>query len=366
MNPSHKNKMDILCEPDDPYTTTSRCPYLCIEQWDGGDFRTFAQRKGKMSLVPDHLRLHSSALASDGPYLEGLYPSKSKELEPFLQTWLFFGLASEFLGYNKGSQSGSQFQDSAEALVQISKLHALCIAEELHGGSKYLISSPIIDMVREDAARRISLKSAPSMERLQYLGECVKFASFLLNSIQENLGHTTRCAIAGLGEVLTIGLHRVVNLAYPGLMLASTGCTNWYAGYLKPGQEIDSRMLQQGWCPSMIEKIRTQSHGLLTMHYISQLKLYGNKKDHSRCNPTSCQAFQIDFEAYQPSHTNLNCQCGSVYEIDESVLGDILKRTDSFPVLRIQRPAGGTDKNVQLIPETWRPGMPYVALSHVS
>ena len=62
-----------------------------LEDYDGGPFLTYLVRVGKPQAAPSEGYINFSVY-------EYMRPSLLKELEVFLQTWLFFGLLKEILG----------------------------------------------------------------------------------------------------------------------------------------------------------------------------------------------------------------------------------------------------------------------------
>jgi hypothetical protein len=167
---------------------------------------------------------------------------------------------------------------------------------------------------------------------------------------------------AHLGNIST-GLYSVLAQSNPKLDVQYLAFS-WHQGYMKSEGTIDKEMLQRGWCPSETEKIRSQLQGLHTMHYISQLQKTNANQDHSNCTRHLCTAFQMDIETYEPSHLSDDCSCPLI-TIDERATSLILRSTDTYPILRFDQIGDDLD-NFELVVEPYEPGVPYVALSHVS
>ncbi|KND93687.1 hypothetical protein TOPH_01923 [Tolypocladium ophioglossoides CBS 100239] len=362
---SQRDAMDLLCVPDEPSAPTERCPYVCVEAWDGGVYRMYPQRKGRSRLVPTGLRqIPDVPTPADQPFLEELYPTPLEELQPFLQTWLFFGLVAEFLGLNEVAP-GVRLVDERDAAREIALLYEECVREDAGvsylSGAAVLAKSPLV-------LERIKL-APDKVQRLVYLRQCLYYSVMMLHLMRTDLDYRSRNSIAALGELFSTGMHVAVTLAQPPIELPVVG-QSWYRDYFKPGGALEAQMLRGGWCPSEIEKIRSQFQGVFTMHYMSRLRLGGRHGRHDACSLHACRAFQMDIDTYQPLHAGGDCDCAHV-EVDASrSVSDILRSTGSYPVIRVEQSADGPDgpdgpDGLRLVAEPWTPGMPYVALSHV-
>lgn len=351
--------MDLLCEPKSPATPPRKTPYVCDELWDGGPFKTYPIRKGKVGLVPPHLRHFLGAGAFPEPYHELLYPTSKEEIQPFLQTWLWFGLLAEMLGLNEISP-GVHLVENTVAAEGIRNLYASTVYLSDEDGKRYISAKEVLDSTQVIAERQ---KLAPDKrERLIYIRDCLRYANLMIPSAL-NLDETVRYSICALGEYFSTGLSSVVAQSTPKIDVPNLAFS-WHQGYMQLGGTIDKQMLQRGWCPSETEKIRSQFQGLHTMHHISQLQRPNANQDHSNCTRHLCTAFQMDIETYQPSHLSDDCGCPLI-NIDERVTSLILRSTDTYPILRFDQ-IGDESDNFELVVEPYEPGVPYVALSHVS
>ncbi|KAG8422117.1 hypothetical protein J3459_010702 [Metarhizium acridum] len=347
--------MDIFAEPDDPIQTVQdQTPYLCIEHWDGGLFRTYSHRKHKTSIIPVLLRTVPDIPPADQPYLENLYPTPKEELQPLIQTWLYFGMLAEMLGLNEIAP-GVRLVEEAAATEEISRLHKQLTREE--NGQTVLTAAEILTWGPLFLER---LQMAENeFDRLVYILQCLQWAMVMLHSTQENIDHAVRYSIAALGELFTTGIYAAASSAQPKIELPILGIS-WHRDYICPGGRVEQKMVRNGWCPSEIEKIRSQLQGLYTMHYTSQLKKPTPWLDHSSCAKTFCGAFRIDMSTYEPAHVQDGCGCEFI-EADPAKVAGILTNTDSFPVVRVE----GDLDDVKIVVEEFEQGVSYVALSHV-
>jgi hypothetical protein len=291
----------------------------------------------------------------DQPYLENLYPTQREKLQPFLQTWLYFGMIAEMLGLNEVSP-GVRLVDEATARDEISTLHKTLTRDE--NGTMVLTAAEVLTWGPLFIER---LGLAPDKtQRLIYVLKCLQYAMIFIHSISENVDHTVRYSIAALGELFSTGTYAGASLAQPKIELPILGLS-WHRGYICPGGVVESKMLNNGWCPSEVEKIRSQLQGLFTMHYTSQLKKPTPWLDHSACSKSLCAAFRIDLSTYKPAHVQHDCHCDLI-EADPGIVADILRNSDSFPVVRVE----GDLDHLKMVVEKFEEGVQYVALSHVS
>ncbi|GAO14019.1 hypothetical protein UVI_02035690 [Ustilaginoidea virens] len=227
--------MDIFLEPSDPAPgLQQQTPYLCIETWDGGLYRTYAHRKGRTSLIPQLLRQVPHLPLIEQPYLENLYPTPKEELQPFLQTWLYFGTIAEMLALNEISP-GVRLIDEQAAKAEIDALRCKLIRQDENG--KSIISAKEVLEWSLLFRERLALASDKT-QRMTYLSDCLQYACILIHSFADNVEHTVRYSIAALGELFSTGLHAVASLAQPRILLPITGFS-WYRDYIKPGGEFN-------------------------------------------------------------------------------------------------------------------------------
>lgn len=350
--------MDLLCTLDDPAILEERALYICEEVWDGGPFLTYAQRKGRLRLVPPHLRhIMATGSETDEPYSELLYPAPRGDVESFCQTWLYFGLLAEVLGFNSlatAQPSGPE----AHVGRDIAALHSDSMIEE--NGVRYLTGARAIQSVPQILE---AVRQAPNLpQRAQHLAECMTFTFSFLNSIQPPFNQTIKFSIAALGELLTFVLRNALTTSSMTGPVPVMGYP-WYRGYLPVGGELEITMLSRGWCISEVEKIRVLYQGLNTRHFLSRLKSPTPYRDHSACSRNSCTAFQLDPKIYRPAHTHEDCSCNHI-NVDIEIVMDILVRTQTFPVLNVNL-GDGDLQNLVISVEEHQPDIPYVALSHV-
>jgi hypothetical protein len=306
-----------------------------------------------MGTIPQHLR--TGYLTPNEPYVERANPTPEKEQQRLYQTWLFFGLVAEFLGLNE-HEDGSRLVDVAYAKQQIASLHQDCILTE--AGQRYLTGVKLLGLAYGSLFNRTLHAAFVDKSRLKYLSECLRVTYFLMEWPLSAFDETIKFSIAALGNYLScISSNVAIAISYKEVSVLWFGKPS---RYLQRHGQLETRMLESGWCTSDIERIRSSEYGLNTVHYLSRLTKSPSQLDHSKCNIHLCIASQIDPRKYSPRHiTTQSCSCGHI-NVDESLLEQILHRNSAYPVLNLEK-LGERD-----MIEEYSPNIPYVAISHVS
>ncbi|ROW09878.1 hypothetical protein VPNG_06298 [Cytospora leucostoma] len=307
--------MDLLITPADPAFPSNDTPYLAAgDRWDRSHFLTYLERR-QLSTIPITSRRASPYLCI--PQVPGAV----------LQTWLFFGLVAEVLGLNE-QEDGKYIIDPYQAEAELSMLYeeSVFVKED---GQRYITGAKILSLVplmqeRIGLAARMAGDNGYRLGR--YLNNCLTLAWQQLH-ISTNRGkpleHEVKYSLSALGELV----HNVTDITLksftpPNRTTLLNYCL-WALNYFKRGGWLEGQMLSHGWCSSEIEKVRVRCDHLNTAHYVSRLKKLGDKRDHSRCQKYMCSAFQID-KAWNMAHGREEAQV-----------------------------------------EAFKPGTPYVAISHV-
>lgn len=370
--------MDLLITPDDPAFPLQRAPYVCasVERWDCGSFLSYAQRKGKLRSVPMNLRRpHRSKDSvpgldptSEEPYLEPLYPSPRTELEPFYQTWFYFGLVAEFWGLNEPPENGHRLVSAELAILERDRLYEDFVRDE-EDGEKYITGAKLLQkdfgQIAIERVRAHNKTLDDWKATFSHWRECLHFAQAMINTaIHTDIDDPIVLAIGALGEFLTNVVHATIKNINDGQFLDMTPYLfNWQLKFCPAGGRLEKELIVTGWCPSDVERMRTMHKGFNTQHYLSQLKLHGGRRDHSQCTKAVCRYGRIDQKSYRPSHAQ-GCAGCAIFKVDESAIGEVLTHTSSYPVLSVKTvgvEAGDVAADVKI----FQPGMLYVALSHV-
>ncbi|OAA70034.1 HET domain protein [Akanthomyces lecanii RCEF 1005] len=328
--------MDLLCQPGDPIDSLPETPYICQVESQGQVFRTYPSQQGKADWFPTaHAEL---GVPPPSSHRGQINPMEDASAPSFLQTWLYFGILSEFLGLNQTNPGGALLSDE-QRLAEIKTLHQEFTI--VKGGRRLLTGRPILQKLELISQR---VRQAPDLPaRLHHLAFCLRIAAWALNSVQLEIPLPIQYSISALCEVLYSVILLMAALSKPSINLAAH---SFSLGYIKPGGEIENKMLLNGWCLSDMDTLKKP-----------QLGFHGN------CTAQDCKALQTNLRSYTPRHTVDSCPCSSI-GTDLAKIAATLKDSKYYPILQIKH--GGScldDLQVDVIP--YVPGMQYIALSHV-
>jgi hypothetical protein len=152
----------------------------------------------------------------------------------------------------------------------------------------------------------------------------------------------------------------------------------WGDGYYQ-WQEVQSRMLNGGWCPSDLVRTVNKFKCLHTLHYLSFLDKGKPAKSHAHCTVSECLAKDLNATGESRNHWQDGCSCQEV-EVDQEKIMSVLKAGNAVPLLvfkeRQQQDVKPTEQeakassekapemNIEVVSST--DSTPYVAVSHVS
>jgi hypothetical protein len=160
----------------------------------------------------------------------------------------------------------------------------------------------------------------------------------------------------GATQVLTDG-HR------PGGLINREGAP-WEKGLhirLTRSPFLEARMVKQGWCPLIIEQIRSNTN-VIGQYYSSLIGPPHRKLDHSRCSKDDkdCTAME-NYQIRAVGHETENCNC-RILNVDRKKLEDIIANHE-IPILRLTQIEG--EDVLDVLSSSSVPGLEYTALSHV-
>lgn len=342
--------MEFLLRPNHLARPLTRVPYVCRERYDGLDWVSFPARVGIQ--VPASTPW--SSLNPDQRYnlIQG---HLSIDRTDFIQTYLFFGIISEFLGGNSTQPDPLSIAHTADAASSKSLrlLYDNTVLEDAEGlfvSTSKLI--PMLDGVRKNLPPEISARQ----EKYRHLASCLQQAWHILSILGPVIDPVIRDSAAVMCEFFA----HVTNYALRRVGVDDVTCRlQWGTGYI--GSDIRESMLSAGWCPSDIARAGDRFKSLQSLHLIQLLDRSRPPRDHSRCNDELCYAGQIDLARYQVAHYDKqDCKCEEISP-DSSEVIHALEPEYGFPLLRIT----GTKADMKIEVVSYEPGTSYVAISHV-
>lgn len=266
-----------------------------------------------------------------------------EEIEPILQTWLFFGLLHEILGNLYRPEDFIRDTNDAD------------------GHRKVLTTSTLVGLLDQWV---VQIQSK-TIERPSYdhIAECLRLCWAVLYAVPEDFSEAMKLSLASIGEVIEIAVnYKVFEIEDD---YRENRCPyGWHHLYDKlPWKE---NLLASGWCPSQVDKLlETGNLKLQALFFLRGFSQSSDSRTHQRCAKDRCLAYQVDLDEYQLQHTKQKCDCGGELSIDPSLLHDVLlKSPKSLPLLRING-SSETDKllSIEIVPS--EENTKYVALSHV-
>lgn len=334
----------------EPPIPVPRTPYVSSERYDGGPWMSYPARKGRTLTAWngtsfDLIEHYRSERAN---------PTPLKDLEPFIQTWLYFGLLVEFSGINLSSleEDSSVLTDSTSKDV-VDRIYDTML---VHEGDKTYVSLDSDCLRSYVESTRPRLPKDPEIRKKYYhhLTLCLSCAHSLLSTMPKDFNHAVKYSIAALGELL---MH-TVNAGFQFLQIQPKFGRYWGNAFLN--DEAKTSMRNHGWCVSDIARVEAKYKSIQALYMAQMMDRSLPSRDHSQCSEQVCKFYQIKMEDFQIRHQNEDCSCIPL-EVNSENLTEILRKDDRFPLLRLT--GDSHNLNIELVEYT--PGLPYIAISHV-
>jgi hypothetical protein len=264
-------------------------PYLCTEDWDGGDFLTYPQRKG-WEIQPWDSWDRELPLDTAGHTFN--------EIATFLQTWLFFGLLESVLG------------------VKVPKEDFTCLKEVGKVGHQVVITTKRLKHYLEEWRRRISRLSEVDRESQgnviwACLGRAIAANQHLnLKFCTEDIpGSEPLLESVFCQTLLEHALRRALTDMLPGFGWA-------IFDYPYAQKLLTEKMVAAGWCPYAVEFLEDELQPD-AQAFIFSLNSLRAQEDHSLCKSAGfkqigrqCVAHQTDGAATSKTkHVTADCEC---------------------------------------------------------
>ncbi len=314
--------MDHLPYPENHARGPIEIPFVCTEDYDGGDFLTYPERAGWNDYP---VYGWGNAIQED---------RDSEKYIAFLQTWLFCGLIFAMFGKRLTAKDFQRKSATSNQLVISTEFLLPLVTQWLHGTSK---AGGKLHRLKDVE------RSVECFQKARYLGAAISlwtklpsYAGKIRLSIQ-SLESYLSGVITTAYEVTNYNVHPPFNDCNP----------------------IISRMQQDGWCPSDISRLGHR-FGLNALHYLSGIGEPDPGKDHSRCTDRQCRAYQLDESTYRTRHVDPGCTCDHMVA-GQDQLFEIL-RDDAIPLIApISEQASGSA--IEIISSHLKEE--YIAISHV-
>ena len=327
-----------------------KTPYISKERYDGGLWTSYPSRRGwQLS-------------AWDGKYFdlqeyhrsERVNPTPLAELEPFIQTWLYFGLLSEFLCVNlSGFKEGTPSVNEKELRAIVDLIYDATLIQD--GNRKYVnLSSDNLNSFLQSTRQRLPKETEIMRKFYQHLNHCLSCTSSMLAALPAGFNHAVKCSIAALAELLM----NTVNTAFRLIGLKPDFGRFWGKGFLD--NEAKNLMKSHGWCISDITRLEAKYKSIQSLYAARMMDKSLPERNHDNCTKFSCNFFQINMEAFRLQHQEDTCPCNPL-EVDCEALASILSKDDVFPVLNFT----GDLYNLKADIVESTPDIPFVAISHV-
>ena len=219
--------------------------------------------------------------------LEKLHPIPKKTSEPFLQTWLFFGLLHEMLGPLDGQRHFLKSRWRAKMHRPGSRVNAprLIDTSNLVTLLEKWIASPIGDD---------EIKGAEN-QNFNHLQHCLNLAfdaldSGVVNYIDENIA----LSLLSTAELLSEALERKFGARTENYRM-------WTTAWIKFPKFVNT-MLHNGWCTADIQRLRRDYYSFQTLYFYRKMAKSSSPEQHEKCTAAYCAIHTINEEEYQIRH----------------------------------------------------------------
>jgi hypothetical protein len=318
--------MDHLPSPQSPRFGI-QIPYLGGQEYDNLGFEGFPERNGWTVDQLSALLKAPDSKIGDRAYIDAL---------SFLQSWLFFGTLGRAFGMNGIKINTGDYIRHEQG--------------EQEGTGNYITTSRLLSHIAEYV--EIEKRFSPQT-RYQRMLPAIQFFDHVCRtawSLDETVGDRHEVLWGSILLSVTVLCNSLRFLIY-GLSVWTSSGRHFLGKYME----------RAGWCPNrvaMINDVYTET----TAYYIYTLGPPSRGKDHSRCSWSVCAANQIDEASYETLHQRPGCQCEFV-ELPLDKIESICE-AGGIPLVSVMETASEESPFVYGI-EPHRPGIPYIAFSHV-
>ncbi|KAI1624395.1 hypothetical protein EDD37DRAFT_410883 [Exophiala viscosa] len=331
--------MDHLPLPQNPVVKSFAIPFLCNEIYDGGDFKTFPERR-------QWTVERRSAFMSFSHH--GQSVTDHEEIGGFLQTWLYFGLLCEFTG-----------EPTDVALFKRRNAGGTTLFTSQQLGE--LVSSWSVGILEEEWSL-YEHNLQPWKDRLYSClletRDIVLRVAHPLDGDPDNVLSCVCLSIAALGEYLNQALKDIfIKRGLESPVMQTWRIPDW----CDCGKPILMVMERNGWCPHKLAYFDSQDYRPIgELWYFANLEPPLANDHHGDCTSEQCQLLQVDLRAYESVHMNKACPCAFKGPQPDPLAAAVMH--DLMPLVTVSEDsASGVMVNLQ----TAKPDTEYVAISHV-
>ena len=320
-------------------------PYLCTEDWDGGDFLTYPQRKG-WDIALWEPSGTGSQLDTGGRSL--------KEMSAFLQVWLLFGLLESVLG------------------IKIPKEDFIRLGED---GKQAVITTTRLKHYLEDWRHRmISLSEAEKDHKATVIWECLSEAASVNSHLNFQLFYGE--AMSDSEPLLeALFCQTLLDSALRRALLDILPDT-WWSLMDTSGNNLLllwDRMVAAGWCPYTVSFLEDQLQPD-AQAFVFSLGTLRAQQDHSPCISAGFDQIGCHCVAGEPNvpttlkakHVTPDCGCQPL----RPPMQDIIEQIEGgwIPILAIA--TSNDTEHIEILTGGRKPDLEsklggYFALSHV-
>ena len=332
-----QSSMDHLLKPLQSNRAYCKVPYVCTEEYDGGDFAAFPERHG---WSPEDLRQPA------------ITPQRSLcDIESFVQTWLYFGLLHAFFGSHMKYSDFIHSDSDGFRLVTTSRLLPL--------------SESFCEMCRngmESFGDRIHDVDS-------YISKTHSLCH-VFNKAVEQMSHSILLSVVLLADYLKqlrwiivpdLSAYSVLNstVGLSPLMRGRGPLHEKFLDQVGRVETLTADLIGAGWtCPAFVRRMEYCS--VESRLYMAQMAPLISERKHTDCTVTRCNSLETYNNQYIAAHAEPTCHCKFLHP-DEQLLNEMSRKGDIALI------SGDCDFSTSsIIPLQKADGItPYVAISHV-
>lgn len=330
-----------------PPIAIPRTKYFPHQRYDGGSWASYPSRIGKPITAWDGKTLD----LQEYHRMMRVNPTSLEDLQPFIQTWLYFGLLAEFLSVNLSGLGINSPVAGGQAIVT-----AIYEATLVQDGDKTNVrmDDDTLNSFLQSTRSRLPKDPATRKSYYEHLNLCLSYTNLILSALPIEFDHSVKCSISALAELLMY----TVNLGFQHLGVKQGFGRFWNANFLD--KEAKDSMKNHGWCVSDITRLEAKYKSVQGLHTARMMDKSLPRRNHQSCSESVCKYFQVNMREFQLAHQEDGCSC-SPLEVDGEDLTKILRKDGIFPLLHFT----GDLHNLEVELVEFALGVPYVAISHV-